>query len=60
MLFASVGVYQRKVGGFAELAALTKSVGETLLPAKMFGLLLMLAYAVNGKWSFPLGQPDSQ
>src|SRR6266568_3806794 len=60
ILFASVGVYQRNVGGLAELAALMKSEVETLLPAKIFGLLPMLAYAVNGKWSFPLGQPDSQ
>ncbi len=60
MLWLSVGVYQRKLGGLAELAAAMKVLVETELVVKMFGLLAVLANPVKGKWSLPLGQPASQ
>jgi hypothetical protein len=53
-------VYQRRLGGFAELAAEIRSEGETELPVKMLGLPLRLENPVNGKWSLPLGHPLSQ
>jgi len=60
MLWLSVGVNHNRLGGFAELAAATKSAVETLLLANMFGLLAMFANPVNGKWSLPRGHPLSQ
>ena len=60
MLWPSVGVYHKKLGGLAELAAAMKFVVETLPLVNMFGLLLVVANPVNGKWSFPLGHPLSQ
>jgi len=53
MLLPSVGVYQRKFGGVAELAVVTKLLVETEELANVFA-------PENGKWSSPLGQPDSQ
>jgi hypothetical protein len=49
MLLLSVGVYQRRFGGLAELAAVIRSEGDTLLPVKTFGLDAVLANPVNGK-----------
>src|SRR5206468_1641303 len=60
MLSLSVGVYQSKLGGLAELAADIKVEVETEEPAKTFELLLVSVKLVNGKWSLPLGQPLSQ
>ena len=60
MLRLSVGVYQRRFGVFAELAAVMSVVVLTDELVKMLGLLVSLAKPVNGKWSFPLGQPLSQ
>ena len=42
------------------MAAETKFDVETLLDAKTLGLFASLPKAINGKWSGPLGQPDSQ
>jgi hypothetical protein len=53
MLLPSVGVYQRKLGGIAELAAVIISLVETEEDVNVFA-------PENGKWSAPLGQPDSQ
>jgi hypothetical protein len=53
MLLLSVGVYQRKLGGAAELAAVTKLLVEIEELVNVFA-------PENGKWSAPLGQPDSQ
>src|SRR5881396_333039 len=53
MLWLSVGVNQRKFGGAAELAAVIKLPVETDESVNVFVL-------ENGKWSSPLGQPDSQ
>jgi hypothetical protein len=60
MLWLSLGVYQRKLGGVAELAAVMKVEVETEEPAKMFELPLVSVKLVKGKWSLPLGQPLSQ
>lgn len=60
MLWLSVGVNQRKLGGLAEFAAATKSEVETLLPANMQEQLDVSENPVNGKWSLPLGHPLSQ
>jgi hypothetical protein len=60
MLWLSVGVNHKKLGGLAELAVAIKLAVETLLPANMLGLLETLANPVNGKWSLPLGHPLSQ
>ena len=60
MLWLSVGVYQRKLGGFALFAADMKSDVDTLLDVKTFGLLTSLEKPVKAKWSFPLGHPLSQ
>src|SRR5712664_3849590 len=60
ILWLSVGVNHKRLGGFAEFAAATKSAVETLLPANKLGLLEIVANPVNGKWSLPLGHPLSQ
>jgi len=49
MLLLSVGVYQRRFGGLAELAAAIRSEGDTLPPVNRFGLDDVLAKPVNGK-----------
>ena len=49
MLLLSVGVYQRRFGGLAELAAAIRSEGDTLPPVNRFGLDDVLANPVNGK-----------
>ena len=53
MLWLSVGVYQRKLGGVAELAAAMKLLVETEELVNVFA-------PENGKWSAPRGQLDSQ
>jgi hypothetical protein len=60
ILWLSVGVNHKKLGGLAEFAAVMKLAVEALLPANMLGLLEMLANPVKGKWSLPLGHPLSQ
>jgi len=49
MLWLSVGVYQRRFGGFAELAAAMNVLVLTDELVKMLGLLASLAKPVNGK-----------
>lgn len=46
MLWLSVGVYQRKLEGFAAFAAAMKVAVDTELPVLMFGLLAVLAKPV--------------
>src|SRR5207247_1115543 len=60
MLWLSVGVYQRKLGGLVELAAALKVEVETEELAKTLALARVSAKLVKGKWSLPLGQPLSQ
>jgi hypothetical protein len=49
MLWLSVGVYQRRFGGLAELAAAMNVLVLTDELVKMLGLLVSLAKPVNGK-----------
>jgi len=60
MFSLSVGVYHRKLGGFAELAAATRLAVVTLLELKMLGLFAVDAKSAKGKWSCPRGHPSAQ
>jgi len=55
-----VGVYQRKFGGLAEFAATINVDVETDELLNTLGLLCVSVKPVNGKWSFPRGQPCAQ
>src|SRR5438093_12424408 len=57
MLWLSVGVYERKLGGLVELAAALKVEVETEELAKTLALARVSAKLVTGQWSLPLGQP---
>ena len=69
MFSLSVGVYQRKLGGLAELASAMNVEVVTPLPVNIVfphvpesaqALGSVFEYARNGKWSEPLGQPSAQ
>jgi hypothetical protein len=49
MLWPSVGVNHRRLGGVAEFAAATKVDVETLPLVNMFGLVDVVVNPVNGK-----------